>query len=107
MFIGPPFHAMPLAQVVDYGLTGVVFNITQPGPWLPAGQATNLELPSEMQDRLLPSPLNIIQVSSTGCLGGDVPGVPRTPARTLLAPTAVLPCRMQSKHVPDAGGLRV
>ena len=81
MFIGPPFHAMPLAQVVDYGLTGVVFNITQPGPWLPTGQASNLELPSEMQDRLLPSPLNIIQVSSAWCLVGGASGVARTPAR--------------------------
>ena len=62
MFIGPPFHAMPLSQVVDYGLTGVVFNITNPGSWMPAGQTTNLELPSEVPDKLLPTALSIIQV---------------------------------------------
>ena len=62
---------MPLAQAVDYGLTAVVFNITQPGSWLPDGQSTNLELPSEMPDRLLPSQLNVIQVRMNLYLPGD------------------------------------
>ena len=32
--IGPPFHTMPFAVLIDYGDLGMIFNVTGPKPWL-------------------------------------------------------------------------
>ena len=33
-FVGPPFHSMPLADVVDYKATSFFFNVTHYSSWM-------------------------------------------------------------------------
>ena len=66
VFVGPPFHAMPFAGLIDYSEVGLVFNITGPRPWISEGD--------EEQPNALPmtlsapgsGPLDIFQASSGG-----------------------------------------
>ena len=37
VFIGPPFHTLPLAEYIDYPAFSVFFNVTQP-TWANASQ---------------------------------------------------------------------
>ena len=34
VFVGPPFHVMPFASLIDYQSVALIFNITGPRPWL-------------------------------------------------------------------------
>ena len=38
MFVGPPFHVMPFASLIDYQTVGLIFNVTGPRPWLDSHQ---------------------------------------------------------------------
>ena len=44
MFIGPPFHTLPLAQYIDYPSFSVFFNVTEPTWGDPSQIAWTLDL---------------------------------------------------------------
>lgn len=67
VFLGPPFHSMPFAEVIDYSDIGLVYNITGARPWLSNdGEAVLNELPLTIDGLRSPAtdevqPLTVIQ----------------------------------------------
>ena len=62
VFIGPPWHALPLGHVIDWGSVALFFKISGPRPWLRQDEAWKLELPMQPPPESNQTPLTFIQV---------------------------------------------
>ena len=78
VFIGPPWNALPLGHVVDYGDVALFFNITGPTPWVAPSDRWKLEVPEQPPAWQQQTPLTFIQARArpTGAAEpGSFPGL--------------------------------
>ena len=80
LFIGPPWHALPLNHMMHYGAKVLFFNVTGPTPWIPPVQPYrpepyNMEMPEAAPSWAKQSRISFVPacpVCLTACLLGCI-----------------------------------